>query len=55
MRLKGIDLYHTDRLLSENEKMIRDTVRKFVDTTLLSIINKHKELKAEKCIKELQQ
>ena len=55
MRFKGIDFYHTDRLLSEDEKMIRDTVREFVDNTIIPIINKHKELEAEKWIKELQQ
>ena len=55
IRFKGIDFYHTDRLLSEDEKMTRDTVREFVDNTIIPIINKHKELEAEKCIKELQQ
>jgi glutaryl-CoA dehydrogenase len=38
-RFKGIDYYELDALLSEEERMIRDTVRAWVDDNLLPVIN----------------
>src|SRR5437588_2648893 len=37
------DLYNIDRLLSEEERMVRDTVRKFVNDRVLPIIGEHFE------------
>jgi glutaryl-CoA dehydrogenase len=37
------DLYHIDHLLSEEERMVRDTVRKFVQERVLPIIGEHFE------------
>ncbi len=37
------DLYNIDRLLSEEERMVRETVRKFVQERVLPIINDHFE------------
>jgi glutaryl-CoA dehydrogenase len=37
------DLYHIDYLLSEEERMVRDTVRKFVNERVLPIIGEHFE------------
>ena len=37
-RFKGIDLFETDALLTEEERLVRDTVRKFVDERVLPII-----------------
>jgi glutaryl-CoA dehydrogenase len=37
------DLYNIDRLLSEEERMVRDTVRRFVQDRVLPIIGKHFE------------
>jgi glutaryl-CoA dehydrogenase len=37
------DLYNIDHLLSEEERMVRDTVRKFVQERVLPIIGKHFE------------
>src|SRR5258708_27505149 len=37
------DLYNIDRLLSEEERMVRDTVRKFVQERVLPIISEHFE------------
>jgi len=37
-KFKGIDYYDTDALLSEEERMIRDTVREWVDDNLLPVI-----------------
>ncbi len=37
------DLYNIDRLLSEEERMVRDTVRKFVSERVLPIIGEHFE------------
>src|SRR6202048_5183020 len=37
------DLYNIDRLLSEEERMVRDTVRKFVQERVLPIIGEHFE------------
>ncbi len=37
-RFQGIDYYDIDSLLSEEERMVRDTVREWVDDNLLPII-----------------
>src|SRR5581483_7816508 len=37
------DLYNIDHLLSEEERMVRDTVRKFVHERVLPIIGDHFE------------
>src|SRR5712692_11423485 len=37
------DLYNIDHLLSEEERMVRDTVRKFVNERVLPIIGEHFE------------
>src|SRR6266487_5857630 len=37
------DLYNIDSLLSEEERMVRDTVRKFVNERVLPIIGEHFE------------
>ncbi|MGZ3612171.1 MAG: acyl-CoA dehydrogenase family protein, partial [Ktedonobacteraceae bacterium] len=37
------DLYNLDSLLSEEERMVRDTVRKFVNQRVLPIIGEHFE------------
>src|SRR5712691_7742557 len=37
------DLYNIDHLLSEEERMVRDTVRKFVGERVLPIIGDHFE------------
>src|SRR5205807_10320677 len=37
------DLYNIDYLLSEEERMVRDTVRKFVQDRVLPIIGEHFE------------
>ncbi len=37
------DLYNVDHLLSEEERMVRDTVRKFVQERVLPIISEHFE------------
>ena len=37
------DLYNSDHLLSEEERMVRDTVRKFVSERVLPIIGEHFE------------
>jgi hypothetical protein len=31
MQFKGVDFYRIDDLLSDEERMVRDTVRRFVD------------------------
>ncbi|MGD9081767.1 MAG: acyl-CoA dehydrogenase family protein [Desulfobacterales bacterium] len=36
-----VDFYHTDALLSAEEKKIRDTVRSFVDTECMPVIAEH--------------
>ena len=38
-RFTGIDYYDIDSLLSEEERMIRDTVRAWVDDRVMPIIN----------------
>ncbi len=37
------DLYNIDSLLSEEERMVRDTVRKFVNERVLPVIGEHFE------------
>lgn len=40
-QFQGVDYYMIDGLLSEEERMVRDTVRSFVDDEVLPIIEKH--------------
>lgn len=40
-RFKGVDYYYLDELLSEEERMIRDTVRDFVEEEIIPIIEHH--------------
>ena len=42
-RFKGVDYFHIDELLSEDELMVRKTVRDYVDQKVLPIIEKHYE------------
>ncbi|OGU28786.1 MAG: acyl-CoA dehydrogenase [Ignavibacteria bacterium GWA2_55_11] len=37
----GVDYFNTDSLLSEDERMVRDTVREFVDDNVIPVIEKH--------------
>jgi len=39
-RFEGIDFYDIDSLLSEEERMVRDTVRSWVEDTLMPVIGK---------------
>jgi glutaryl-CoA dehydrogenase len=39
-RFEGIDFYDIDALLSEEERMVRDTVRAWVEDTLMPVIGK---------------
>ena len=39
-RFEGLDLYGIEALLSTEERMIRDTVRDFVDQEVLPVIEK---------------
>src|SRR2546425_6745682 len=39
----AVDLYNIDHLLSEEERLVRDTVRKFVRERVLPIIGEHFE------------
>src|SRR5678815_168408 len=41
MAFQGVDFYHLDALLSEEERSVRDTVRRFVDDEVLPIIAEH--------------
>ncbi len=41
MKFEGVDYYHIDELLSEEEKLIRQTIRDFVDDKVIPIIEKH--------------
>src|SRR5947199_2400988 len=43
MPFKGVDFYRIDDLLSDEERMVRDTVRRFVDERVVPIIDKHFE------------
>jgi glutaryl-CoA dehydrogenase len=40
---RGVDFYRVDDLLSEDEKLVRDTVRGFVTDKVLPIIDRHYE------------
>lgn len=40
---KGVDYYNLDELLSEEEKMVRQTVRDFVNEEVIPIIEKHNQ------------
>ncbi len=40
-KFQGVDYYQIDDLLSEDEKLVRNTVREFVDERILPIIEKH--------------
>jgi len=37
----GVDYYNSDSLLSEEERMVRDSVRDFISTEVIPIIEKH--------------
>ncbi len=41
MRYRGVDFYGIEGLLSEEERMVRDTVRNFVSNEVLPIIREH--------------
>ena len=41
LKFKGVDYYDLDSLLSEEEILVRNTVREFVDENVLPIIEKH--------------
>lgn len=41
MKFQGVDYYNIDGLLSEDEILVRNTVREFVDDNVLPIIEKH--------------
>jgi glutaryl-CoA dehydrogenase len=43
MPFKGVDFYRIDDLLTDEERMVRDTVRRFADERVLPIIDKHFE------------
>src|SRR5437879_11154543 len=43
MPFKGVDFYRIDDLLSDEERMVRDTVRRFVDERVIPTIDKHFE------------
>lgn len=40
-RFKGPDFFHLDDFLSEEERMVRDTVREWVDNELMPVIEQH--------------
>ena len=40
-KFKGVDYYDTESLLSEEEVLVRNTVREFVDENVIPIIEKH--------------
>lgn len=43
MAFKGVDFYRIDDLLTDEERIVRDTVRRFVDEQVIPIIDKHFE------------
>ncbi len=43
MPFKGVDFYRIDDLLTDEERMVRDTVRRFVDERIGPVIDKHFE------------
>ena len=40
-KFQGVDYYQIDDLLSDEEKLVRNTVREFVDERILPVIEKH--------------
>ncbi len=40
-KFQGVDYYNVDELLSEEELLVRDTIRAFVDSQILPIIEQH--------------
>lgn len=40
---KGVDYFNIDALLSEEEKMVRDSAREFVDNEIIPIIEQHNQ------------
>jgi glutaryl-CoA dehydrogenase len=40
-QFQGVDYFNIDTLLSEEERMVRDTVRSFVDNEVIPIIERH--------------
>ena len=40
-RFKGVDFYHLDELYSEEERMVRDTLREWVDAEFMPVIEQH--------------
>ena len=38
---EGVDYYALDELLTDEQKLVRDTVREFVGDKILPIINEH--------------
>ena len=40
---KGVDYFNIDSLLSDEERMIRDTTREFVTGEVIPIIEKHNQ------------
>src|SRR5450830_2196470 len=40
-KFQGVDYYNIDALLSEEELLVRNTVREFVDDNVLPVIEKH--------------
>jgi glutaryl-CoA dehydrogenase len=43
MPFKGVDFYRTEDLFTDEERMVRDTVRRFVDDRVIPIIDEHFE------------
>ena len=43
MPFKGVDFYRIDDLLSDEERIVRDTVRRFVDDRVIPVIDRHFE------------
>jgi glutaryl-CoA dehydrogenase len=43
MPFKGVDFYRIDDMLTDEERMIRDTVRRFVDDRVIPVIDSHFE------------
>jgi glutaryl-CoA dehydrogenase len=43
MAFKGVDFYRIDDLLSDEERMVRDTVRRFIDERVIPVIDRHFE------------
>jgi glutaryl-CoA dehydrogenase len=41
VKFQGVDYYNLDSLLSEDELLVRNTVRQFVDESILPIIERH--------------